>query len=332
MTIGELAKMLNLSKSTVSYALNNGPKPVSPEVKQRVLKAAEEFGFRPNPVARSLANRRSRTIGFIPNALNPATMYSAYAAVFLQSTFSLAHERELHLLLPSGYDPARSDETREHLFNAPVDGFILLLPENLSALRDIIEQGRPMIAIAGKTDGLIPSINADNALGASQAFDHIWSLGHRKIAYLGSTTESDTSIRFNTTETLFSRVHSEFEQSWLIRSGANYDPVLVVARELLSQKSIPTAIICVNDLVASAVLRAALELRIRVPEQLSIIGFDDDSVARTMPIPLSTIRQPIPEMAVAAMDGILAQIEGNSFEDQTLATSLIVRETTSAPP
>lgn len=332
MTIAQLAKALNLSKSTVSYALNNGPKPVSPEVRKKVLDAAKELGYRPNPVARSLAYRRSKTIGFIPNALQPATMYSQYAAHVLQSIYSLAHEHELHVLLPSGYDPDRANETREHLFNAPVDGFILLLPESLSSLRDVIDRGLPLIAIAGKSDGLIPSINADNAGGAALAFDHLFGLGHRKIAYLGSTENTDTRIRWESVREKMQIHFGEINPAWVIDSGSNFDPILAVAHELLNRSDRPTAVMCVNDLVAAAVLRVAYDLGIRVPDQLSVIGFDNDGIARSLPTPLTTIRQPIPEMATAAVKGIMSQIEGQSVSDLVLPTSLIVRATTSPPP
>jgi len=332
MTISELAKTLNLSKSTVSYALNNGPKPVSPEVKRRVLEAAQQLGYRPNPVARSLAQKRSRTIGFIPNTLQPATMYSPFAAHMLQSVFSIAHDRELHVLLPSGYDPNRANETREHLFNAPVDGFILLVPENLGALRDVIGRGLPLVAIAGKSDGLIPAINADNAGGARLAFDHLWDLGHRKIAYLGSTDHTDTMLRWTAVKEQMLNRLGEVNHSWLIDSGPNFNPIASVVRPLLFASDRPTAIMCVNDLVASAVLRVAHELGMKVPQDLSVIGFDDDGLARCLPIPLSTVRQPISEMASAAVDGVMSQIEGQAVSDLVLPTSLIVRATTSPPP
>ena len=99
MTIAELARKLNLSKSTVSYAINGGPKPVSAEVRERVNRAVKEYGYRPNPVARSLARKDCRTIGFVPNELQPAVMYSGFAAIALQALYAHAHEKLVHVLL-----------------------------------------------------------------------------------------------------------------------------------------------------------------------------------------------------------------------------------------
>lgn len=331
MTISELAKKLNLSKSTVSYAINGGPKPVSAEVRDRVMKAVKEYGYRPNPVARSLATKDCRTIGFVPNELQPAVMYSGYAALALQALYAYAHEKQMHVLLPSGYDPMRADETRDLLFSAPVSGFILVLPENLKALKDIISRGVPMMAIAGKSDGLIPTVNADNRGGIRQALRHLFQLGHRKIGMIGSRNFTDTAARFDEFKDFMGKLSLDVKRDWIFECMPTFDAGYETSAKFFALKDRPTAVVCVNDLVAAATLRRAYEFGVSVPGQLSIVGFDNDSDSRNSIIPITTIRQPIQEMAVAALEGILAQLDGEFVKDIVLPTELIARETTARP-
>lgn len=331
-TINDIAKHLNLSKSTVSYALNGGPRPVSADVRERVQRAAEELGFRPNPVAQSLATRRTRTLGFVPASLEPDAMTSPLVQVALQTIFRAAHEKEMHLLLPSGFDPRRIEETREHLFAAPIDGLILLLPEETSAVHSLLKRKVPMVGIIAPVGGPVPTVNADNAGGVREALAHVLELGHRVVGLLYDDSHRDTRDRHEAFRSHSARVGLECKPQHMIACGLNHHQGEESAIRILSTSPRPTALICVNDHVAAGAVRAAYRMGLRVPRDLSIVGFDDDHIGRTCVVPLTTIRQPIGEMALAAFDGILTQLRGRPVADQVHACPLIVRESTAPPP
>jgi len=327
-TISGLAKQLKLSKSTVSYALNGGPRSISPEVKVRVLAAAKEAGFRPNPLGQALAAKRSGAIGFVPPQFESDWMFSQFAANTISTLYAEANGRGLHILLPSGYDPARVEETREKLFSAPVDGFILLLPGDPDSLSDLTAMGVPMVAIAARPTSLIPTVNADNKGGATLAVQHLIGLGHRKLGLLGSTQAYDTAERFETFLEFQRGGFMDTRDAWILDSGPTFDEGYRAAQTLLSLSEPPTAVVCVNDIVACACLRVAHELSLRIPGDLSLVGFDDDTVAQMSAIPLTTVRQPIAAMARAAVEGIVSRISGEAVPDRIIPATLIERNTT----
>lgn len=330
-TIKDIARHLNLSKSTVSYALNGGPRVVSPEVRARVLAAADELGFRRNPVAQSLATRRTGTLGFVPPNLQSDWMYSQFVTLALQSVYAAAHARHLHVLLPSGYDPHNADATRQHLSSVPVDGFMMVLPPSLQSIRDISALGVPMVAVGGVPSGAVSSVTADNVGGARQALEHLLDLGHRHLGMLGSTEGHDTAVRFQLFRQYVQEGRIESRDAWIFDCGAIYEQGYAAAKALLSQPERPTAVFCVNDLVACGCVRAAIEAGLRVPEDLSIVGFDDDAIGQTCLYPITTVCQPVSQMARLGVELLLERIEGRAVDDIVLPTELIVRKTTTRP-
>lgn len=330
-TIKDIAARLNLAKSTVSYALNGGPKSVSPGVRARVLEAAKEMGFRPNPIAKSLANGRTRTVGFVPYQLGSTSMYVRFAQVALQTIYRAAHEREMHVLLPSGYDPERPVETREHLFRAPVDGVIMLMVDQGQVLRDVKACDVPLAMIASEAGDFAPTFNADNYGGATLAVQHLYQLGHRKIAVFADSRRFDTKERLRAFRDTVNAYGLELAPEWVIETGTSFDQGYDHAQRLFALDRQPTAVVCVNDYSACGLMRAAYERGIRIPHDLSVIGFDDDGISRASMIPLTTIRQPIEDMALAAFASVLDQIDGKDVSSVVLPTTLVVRATT-APP
>lgn len=329
-TIKDIARELNLAKSTVSYALNGGPRPVSSEVRARVLQAAREMGFRPNPVGQALAAGRTRTIGFAPNRFDATWMFSQFAGAMVANLYALAHERGLHILLPSGYDPQRPEQTQDSLFTAPVDGYILLLSGD-ETIRQVTDVNVPLVAVGTRPNLSVPTVNADNVGGTRMAIQHLLALGHRKIGLLGSTAVQDTHERFQTFLEFHRQGLVESESAWIVDCGTMYEDGYRGAHRLFARERRPTAVVCVNDLVACACLRVAHLHGLQVPQDLSVIGFDDDTVAAVSATPLTTIQQPFPEMALAALEGLLSRIDGTEVSDAVLPTKLIVRASTASP-
>lgn len=331
-TIRDIAEKLNLSKSTVSYALNGGPKPVSEKVRLQVLEAAKELGFHPNQVAQSLAKGRTRTIAFVPHQLEANALTSPFTQTILQTIYHRAHEQEMHVLLPSGYDPNRPVETRHHLFHAPVDAVIMLLAEQEQSVDDLKACACPIMLMCTPGVGEIPSVNADNYGGACLAIEHLLELGHRRIGMLHSSLYHDTRVRLQAFWDLAKQYNLEVDPRWVMSTGLTTHEGYESGQILLQQSTRPTAMFCVNDQVACGLMRAAYEAGLKLPADLSIVGFDCDLVGSTSMLPVTTVRQPIYEMTHIAFDGILDQLQGKPVIGQTLPTSLIVRATTTRPP
>lgn len=328
-TIRDLAERLNLSKSTVSYALNGGPKPVSDSVRQRVEEAAREMGYRPNELARSLAVGRTQTIGFVPSSVRLRTLRSWFERTALEAICVAADERGLHLLLPSATSPSGGSGIRDPQFATRVDGVILLAPLKTSPLPNYIHShALPVATIAGGNTSLGPTFNADNASGARSVVDHLHALGHRKIALITHQGNDDTAIRHQAFVSRLRSLDLIVPDEWMETTDLTLEGGYAACQRLLDRKNHPTAIICVNDPTAVGFVRAANERGYSVPKDFSVVGFDDDDVSTTVSPSLTTVVQPVAEMAVAAFEAVVDQIAGKPVESRSFPTQLIVRAST----
>lgn len=328
-TIRDLAERLNLSKSTVSYALNGGPKPVSESVKRRVEEMAREMGYRPNEIARSLAVGRTHTIGFVPSSVRQRTLRSWFERTALEATCVAADEQGLHLLLPSATSPGGGTGIQDPHFATRVDGVVLLAPAESSPLPEYLHSHAiPIATIAGTNTEIGPYFNADNVSGTIAAVDHLYGLGHRHIALITHREHVDTAERhlafLNRMNALGLSVPDEYIGTTELTTVGGYS----AAHRLLSLKNRPTAIFCVNDPTAVGLIQRATEMGLSVPRDISIVGFDDDEVGVTITPSLTTVKQPVSEMAVAAIDAVIDQIAGRPVESRTFPTQLIVRAST----
>lgn len=328
-TIRDLAERLNLSKSTVSYALNGGPKPVSEDVRRRVEEAARDMGYRPNEIARSLAVGRTHTIGFVPSSVRQRTLRSWFERTALEATCVVAEERGLHLLLPAVTSVSTGTGIGDPHFATRVDGVVLLAPPESSSLPKYLHANSiPVATIAGTNTEIGPSFNADNVSGTIAAVDHLYELGHRRIALITHQGHVDTAQRhvafLNRMKALGLSIPDEYIETTDLTVAGGYQASL----RLLSHKNRPTAIFCVNDPSGVGLIQRATELGLSVPGDLSVVGFDDDEIGITVSPSLTTVHQPVAEMAIAAFDAVIDQIAGKAVESRTFATQLIVRAST----
>lgn len=336
-TIKDIANRLGLSKSTVSYALNGHSKHVSEELRTRILEVAKEMGYRPNEVARSLAIGRTHTIGFVPMGLERFALDSAYVQIALQSVYVTAEDHGLHILLPTGYNPSHPEFTPDRLFQARVDGMVLITGEDSPMLRDFVSRDIPLAIVAGTSGTVGPTFNVDNIGGGRMAADYLVELGHRRVALLGSHLYGDVRERGDAFRDRLIEHGLEVPESYVrlgnSRGLQSYDKAL----ELLKAEPRPTAIFAVNDQMAYAVIHAAQSLGLKVPEDVSVMGFDDDLAEATeistlfMP-QLTTLRQPVAQMAKAAFEAVVSQFEGSRVQSKVFSTQLVVRGTTAPFP
>lgn len=334
-TIKDIANQLGLSKSTVSYALNGRSKHVSEELRTKILEVAREIGYRPNEVARSLAIGRTHTIGFVPLSLERYALGSTFVQTALSAIYTSAEDSGLHILLPTGYNPSQPDLTQDRLFQARVDGIVLLTGEDSPMLRDFVVRRIPLAIVAGPAGSPGPTFNADNAGGARQAADHLVSLGHRHIALLGSARHFDLAERGDAFAKRLEEHGVELPADRVRIGDASVPGSYEAALDLLRARPRPTAVFCVNDHMAYGLIHAASRLGLSVPQDVSVVGFDDEireanEVSALFLPALTTIRQPVAEMSRVAFDAIVRQIDGEPVESRVFPTQLIRRETTAS--
>jgi DNA-binding LacI/PurR family transcriptional regulator len=328
-TIRDVADRAGVSKSLVSLVLR-GSGQVRPEKRDAVLRAARELGYRPNAAARSLSEQRTRTVGVLLNDLrNP------WFADLLDGLNSLLHAAGLHMLLAdarlnrrTGQDPAGP------LLDLRVDGLVVVgtLPDP-AALGPVAE--RIPVVVAGAREPVPPGVDVvagDDEQGARLATEHLTGLGHRRIAHIagyGAVGE----LRRRSFEAAM-RDHGLADGVVVEPSDMTEEGGYRAAVRLLSRPGRPTAVFAVNDIACVGALSAAGELGLRVPHDLSVVGYDNTSVAQLRHVWLTTVDQAGHEIGRLAARRLLDRFDRTGGEGRThLATPMLkVRGTTGPPP
>lgn len=332
-TIDDVAALAGVSMKTVSRVVNREPN-VRPLTREKVEAAIRKLDYRPSQSARGLAGRRSYLLGLLYD--NPSASY-----VINAQTGVLAACR------PNGYDllihpcdyrsPGIIDEVVTLVRQSRVDGLILTPP--LSDMRSITDaldrQNIPYVRIAPMAhDRVSPCVYCDDRHGAYEMAAHLIQLGHRRIGFIaghpdhGASAERESGFRAALEDNGIG-----LPRRLVVQGYFDFESGAAGGRRLLSLKQRPTAIFCCNDDMACGVIHAAHELDLRIPDELSVTGFDDTPVARYVWPALSTIRQPVQEMAERAARQLLDQLRGQpsaDTEEAELKCRLILRQTTAA--
>lgn len=331
-TMERVASLANVSIATVSRVLN-APERVAPATQERVRAAMRQLGYSYNAVAGSLSRQRTMTLGLIvPTLTNP---------IFAESTRGVqqtAAPRGYTLLI--GATDYRADEEarlvqtfRQHR----VDGLVVTSshPES-PALVAAQEAGTPVVlTYSSRLRSALPCVGVDNSAAAAGAVGHLLQLGHRRIAMLaGAFHDSDRSYtRYQGYCAALTAHGLAPDPQLLVEVPYSVEQGMAGARALLARPEPPTAIFCSNDILAFGAIRAALDLGLRVPHDLSVVGFDDSPMAAVANPRLTTVAQPALTMGVRACELLCALIEGETPETSvTLPTELQIRETTAPPP
>jgi len=330
-TVKDIAKQLNLSTSTVCYALNGGPRTVTEEVRRRVLEKAKELDYRPNRLARSLVKGSTHTIGVVP----PSTETNVFLSPFVQLAWNaIVNEAEnsgQDILLFAAKNLNSPNEPGLGLLDGRIDGVIFIAPMlNAGPIMSVTERGLPFASICSSPDAPGIHMTADNAQGIRQAVGHLVELGHSRIAHVAGPPDSpDGRIRIEA----FKDSMREFGlpiPAWYIEQNSftrvfGYEAAL----RLLRLKNRPTAVVAANDEVATGVCIAAREIGLDVPGDLSVVGFDDTEMASLFFPALTTVQQPIGEMAAAALRVVTRlAARKNGVKSVCFPTKLVVRAST----
>jgi DNA-binding LacI/PurR family transcriptional regulator len=331
-TIKDIARELNISISTVSYALNGGPRSVPEGTRALVMEKARALGYRPNRNARSLITGRSYSIGIVPSMLGPNLALGPYFQLALNGIINRAEEEDQDVLVFARHDVC-DEGIVDDLLDGRVDGVIFLAPPSGAASIEIIKRGGLPHVVLGSSDYSACSYVVDNAQGVRLGMQHLYDLGHRRIAYMsGFKTMSDSHTRLAAYVDFMDSRGLEVPDSYIGQGDFTLGGSYPAARAILAQRPAPTAVYCANDEMAFAIQRAAHELGARVPEDLSVAGFDDNPFSSYVVPALTTVRQPISEMGSAALSAVVGAVRTQaSVESRRFPAELIVRLSTSRP-
>jgi len=331
--ISQVAKQAGVSTATVSRVVSGNNGRVSLLTRARVMRAVERLGYAPNSAAKNLRTQRSgKILVTVPDISNP------FFALILQGIEDAALRAGYAVLIgDTQHDLTREERYGQMLLRKEADGLIFLghrLPNEAASLVRATGRRAPVVNGCEFSRRLgVPSVHIDNAKAAEEAMDHLYGLGHRRVAVLTGPLVSPLSRDRLRGAVAGARAANARRQLVVIHGDFSILSGTTAAARLLARRPAPTAIFCFNDEMAMGVLDTARRRGLRVPEDLSVVGFDDIRFARYLDPPLTTITQPMREIGEGCVRLLLEILSGRSLrpESVTLAHQLTVRSTT-APP
>lgn len=324
-TLTDVAKALEVSVATVSRALTR-PDLLSDKTRTRVLEGIERLGYQPNLLARDLRNRESKVAYVVVPSLSPffLEVFRGVEKAALKTGYTV-------LMGHTDRDPAREHVFFDQVASRRADGVILVTSSHASAIVSRKSRLPPIVAALEQIDGRpLPAVRVDHRAAAATATQHLLDLGHRRVAHISGPLTSPMAVH---------RVEGHRDAM-----GEGFDPALCVEgaftiqsgeqamRTLLSRTPRPTAVFAANDEMAIGAVRAVKAAGLGVPDDISVIGFDDQRIAALYDPPLTTVHIPTAEIGYRAML-MLERVLGDSLIDRdiVLPTRIEVRATT-APP
>jgi DNA-binding LacI/PurR family transcriptional regulator len=335
-TIRDIAKRLGISVSTVSYALNGGPRPVPEEIRLKVLEVARELDYRPNRLARSMVTGKTETIAVVPPVVTRNMLRSPYIHAMLSSIADAVGEHGYDILLHTSATPMDDVTLVQSLLSGKVDGILLIAPLSTSQVPQELRLRRvPCVVVSARVEG-VPSVYADNATGIFAAMDWLYARGHRRFGFVGGPPSFyDAQQRLLAFRQYLEEHRLLLRSEWLVEGDFTARGAMSGARAMLTLSERPTAVLAANDETAAGILQVAQELGLRVPEDVSVVGFDDTPFAQVLSPRLSTVRQPLEQMAAEAVNMLMAWMERRERpddEERTFPTELVLRESTAPAP
>ena len=331
-TIQDVATLAGVSMATVSRVLNGRPD-VSSSTREVVLRVVREHGFSKNRAAQALIAGRTSLIG-----VSVPEVESTYFAGILSGAAEALYERDMRIVLcPTRHEHEREVVLLDRLMHGTTDGALLVLPyESNEELRTLLHHGYPFVVVEPRTPlgDDIACVTATHYAGAVLATKHLLELGHRRIgAIKGPDDQLTSQERLNGFRSTLANAGIAPDPALEIGSNFKFESGEAAAAKLLDLPSPPTAIFAFNDEVAIGAMIAARARGLRVPEDISIIGFDDVLPAQLATPPLTTVRQPLAELGRTAVSLLRRLINKQRVEvlRVELHTKLILRESTAAP-
>jgi alanine racemase len=330
-TIADVASAAGVSKTAVSFAFNN-PDRLGQSTLERVLGVAHELGYTPHPAARALSMRRSGTIGvLIPQRLS-TVFANPFFSELIQGLGEGCEEHDLTLLLVPPLDGSLEGAIRQ----ASVDGFISLGLTPGDRALDVLDRiGIPTIQVDSEASAEHPAVNVDDAGGAEAAARHLLELGHRRLAIIvlpparGEVQSTPTAARRLAGYRAAIKSAGAPEPRAMV-AGISVSAGARAFESLWAGGRRPTGILAMSDMTAIGVMTAAQAAGLSIPEDISVVGFDDIPAAEWTNPPLTTVRQPIVEKGRLAARLLIQRMKGQAVDSPApLGTTLVIRGSTS---
>ncbi len=330
-TIKDIAKALNFSTSTVSRALR-GSYEISAETKKLVLEYAEKINYRPNPIALSLKERRSRAIGVVVSEI--ANNFFSQA---INGIESIAYNRGYHVIITQSHESAEREKVNiEHHASRSVDGLLISLSSettDLIYIKELTEKGMPIVFFDRITDEIdTHKVTANNYLGAMHATEHLIYQGYKKIAHITSSPVlSIAKERLKGYKDALEKHNIPFNESYVkycIHGGMIIEEIEEVIEELLKEKIKPDAVFTASDRIST--LCFGVLKKMKPKKELGFAGFTNTKVGELFDPPMTVVKQPAFEIGQTATELLIQLIESKrpviDFETRILETELIIRQ------
>jgi len=327
-TIKDVAAMAGVSTATVSRALSE-PDKVTEETRERVLQAVKASGYKMNTAARQFRRQRTETVlVVVPDIGNP------FFSNIIQSIEACAQQHNYRVVLgETDTESSEADSYAGYMRQRHVDGTILLTAEGIENFV-AKDAGIPVVmACEYLAKSPCPTVRIDNVRAAEDAVNHLLEFGHKRIAYINGPASSPLSKdRLKGYRRALKSAGISVENELLTRGDYSPGSGYLCAHQLLALDHPPTAIFTASDPMAIGVMRAASERRYKIPEQLSLVGFDDIRFAEFMTPGLTTVHQPRELIGSTAMELLLQLLDGTTPQhDTVLQHELVIRESTAKP-
>jgi DNA-binding LacI/PurR family transcriptional regulator len=332
-TMNDVARVAQVSIATVSHVIN-GTRFVSPERVERVQSAMRELDYTPDATARSLRVGRTNTIGLvIPDNSNP--FFAELARRIEEAGFDAGYTT---ILGNSGERPDREHQYVSTLVSKRIDGLIIAPFRAVDRALTRLLLKAPIPTVVIDREDVLPTADVvlhDDAGGGRQAAQHLLELGHREIACVADPPHDAPSPgRLEGFLQALAAAGVDVPDDAIVQGDYHFESGREATRRLLATGRRFTALFAANDLMAAGAIREALAHGLRVPEDLSVVGFDDAPLAEMISPALTTVRQPLQQMGDTAVSLLLARMDAGEAEPrsrQVLPTSLVVRDSTAAP-
>ena len=332
-TIKDIAKALGLSTSTVSRALRDSYE-ISPETKKLVLEYAEKINYRPNPIALSLKEKRSRSIGIIV-----CEIANSFFSQIINGIESIAYDKGYNVIIAQSHESYDRELINvQYLASRSIDGLLVSVSsetKDLEHLQSLHARGLPIVFFDRIVDDIdTHKVTVDNFKGAAEATAHLAATGHKHIAALANSEYlSITRERLAGYKEGLAQHELPFDESlvkYCPHGGLIYEEVEQAMDELLSQKKKPDAIFATADKLTTNCLRYFKAKNIRVPEDIALLGFSNIDLTELLSPSLSVVRQPAFEIGQVATNLLVDLIESKrpvkDFETRVLQPHLFIRE------
>ncbi|MGE5605072.1 MAG: LacI family DNA-binding transcriptional regulator [Bacteroidota bacterium] len=333
-TINEVANLARVSPSTVSRVLNRTG-PFSPKVEKAVLEAVKMLNYQPSAVARGLAKRRTMSIGVIvPDIRNPF-----YAQICWRAEQIAKSNGYTIIICNIDNDPMGEDAYLRVMKDRRVDGILLTgsVKDATKIINFKIKEEIPVVLLDLAVEGYdIPYVVLNNYNGAKLMTDYLVSLGHERIVFATSdATPAERTRLEGFLRTMLEKGHSVKEEMVVTLSETKWrQKEFGKLEELLSRPLAgrPTAVFCSNDLKAIFMYELAHRLKLNIPRDITVVGYDDIEIVRWLGPPLTTVAQPIDAMTIQGTEMLLAEIKGESFKKRIeMMPELVIRRSARSP-